>query len=183
RQRSVGFHTDLGFEHFGVPGVLPEAMLLRGNKPHGAADFARQNNRCVMRRSRDLGAKAAADIRNAHTYLIRLDTEKVSELASITHGRAGRQPEIKLAVDVLRQATPDMFYRMVKHRGRRVALFENAVRLAKTFVDVTPRQVVFKQEVRAALLVENRRARSESFDGIEHRRQRLILDANFFQGP
>ena len=72
---------------------------------------------------------------------------------------------------------------MVKHRGRRVALFENAVRLAKAFVDVAPRQVVFKQEVRAALLVENRRARSESFDGIEHRRQRLILDANFFQGP
>ena len=42
-------------------------------------------------------------------------------------------------------------------------------------------KLVFKQEVRAALLVENRRARSESFHGIEHRRQRLILDANFLQ--
>ena len=39
------------------------------------------------------------------------------------------------------------------------------------------------KQIRAALLVENRRARSQSFDGIEHRRQRLVLDVNFFQRP
>src|SRR5262249_2404354 len=74
-----------------------------------------------------------------------------------------------------------MFHGMVKHGGRGESFFENAVGLTKAVLNITPHQAVFEQEVRAPLLMKNRRARGESFHSVEQRRQRLILDANLVQ--
>ena len=56
------------------------------------------------------------------------------------------------------------------------------LRLAKALVNIAPSQAVFQQKISAALFVQNRRAGRQRFSGIENRRQRLILDVNFFQG-
>src|SRR5262249_56811804 len=93
----------------------------------------------------------------------------------------GGQPEVELAVNILRQTTADMFHRMVKHGGRGESFFENAVGLTKAVFNITPHQAVFEQEVRAPLLMKNRRAGGESFHGVEQWRQRFILDANLVQ--
>src|SRR5215467_11108614 len=74
-----------------------------------------------------------------------------------------------------------MFHGMVKHGGRGESFFENAVGLTKTFIDIAPHQTVFEQEVRAPLLMKNRCAGGESFNGVEQRRQWFTLDANLVQ--
>ena len=182
-QFSIRLHADFGLEYRRVPGVLPKAVLRRGNEPHGSTDFARKKNRRMNRRDKNLGAEAATDVGNAQAHLVGLDAEEPGDLAGIAHGRARRQPEINLAIDILRQATADVLHRMMKHGWRYVGFLENPVRLPKAFLDVSPRQAVLQQEVRAAFFVENRRAGIKRFGCIKDRRERLILDANFFERP
>ena len=105
RQSSVGFDANLGFEHFSMAGVLPEAMLLRRNKPHGAAKFARKKPPHNATESGSLSQSRRRHTERAHAPCPASRPRKVSELCSIAHGRAG-QPEIKLAVDTLRQQPP-----------------------------------------------------------------------------
>src|SRR5262249_16888313 len=54
RQSPVGFDANLGFKHFSMARILSEAMLLRRNQSHGAANLAREKNRRIVRRRRDL---------------------------------------------------------------------------------------------------------------------------------
>ena len=128
-----------------------------------------------------LRAETAADVGHAQANFVRLDTEKVRELGGVAHGRASRQPDVHFAVEVMHEAAADRFHRVMKHRRRRVGLFENTLRLAKALVDIAPGQAVFQQKISAALFVQNRRARRERFNRVENRRQRLVLDVNLFQ--
>src|SRR6476660_8805514 len=105
--RSVRFDANLRGKDFRMARILAETFFRRRYQSHGAADLACKKQRSIVGRRRDLGAKAAANVRYSHAHFVRLETEEMCEIGAIAHRRAGGNPDVCFTVNTLREKTAD----------------------------------------------------------------------------
>ncbi len=133
-----------------------------------------------------LVAEVAAHVAADHADLFRRDAEVTRHVGAAVGDAAGRRVDGELVGVPGRDAHARLHLRVVHERGR-VAILEDPIRRREAFLDVPSlcanrhvlvprvgRQVAFGPDLRGAGL--------ERVLGIEHERQRLVVDRNQLQG-
>src|SRR4029453_5176609 len=101
-------------------------------------------------------AKPAADERHSEAHVLGSHFEEMSDFVGVAKRCVGGPQKIDLSIREARDTAADVLHWMVKHRRRTVGLYEDAVRLRESLVDIAPLKFVFQKQIGFLLFVHER---------------------------